>query len=356
MTRRMLIASMWCSCTSDAKYVPLNSVSLEWLFNNASTLLWADRLLVTRQDFELLHKQPYFDDEIDQECARYLFDTLEREGIIEVFDPGRYLNDITLESIHAQVDLDEQTWGVDPGPPDDKGRVPHDTIQLSGQTYCPPLIAGVYGSLTMARFLDCSCVFDRRERSFLENRFAALPEYAEVHSAGRSVFSGLYRVFLPSVIPERDFNLFCNPKRGALCANLAECQSNAKANLGRLIEYVLVAREKPELVRLAARLDDLEQQIGPDEVELRRALLRDVRREQRNLRMVYPAVRTWTRLTQMVSAPAALYGAEMGQPLIWMPAAGVAALAEALHLGADVIESRHSWLTLIADSIESAGG
>jgi hypothetical protein len=352
MARRMMIASMWCGCDYDTPWVPMNSTSLEWLFNNASVLLWAEKILVTENDFAVLHKQSYFDDDIDQECARSLFDCLRDEGIIETFAPRIYLNDITSSSIEEQVNQDEQRWGIDTGGPNEEGLYDHNTIRLGEHLFCPPLVKGIYGSLTLARFLNCSCVFDERERFFLEKRFSAINKFPEYCSAGYAAFTTLYQVFLPSLIPERDFQLFCNPSRGSKCVNAKDCRANAKNNLQRMIDYILIARDKPELQQLAQRLELLETKVGPDESRIRRALLRDIRREQRNLRVVYPTVKHWSRLLQLASAPALLYGSQTSQPLIGMSAAGLAALAEAIHVSVDVLQEKHRWLTLIAKAVE----
>ena len=349
MPRKMLLASMWCGCGPDVGPIPINSTSLEWLFTNASVLLWADKLLITERDYEHLHRQQYFDDDIDRECARMFFDRLRAEGIIEVFNHNRFLNELVLESISCQVDRDENRWGVEPGPPDERGRVAHDTILIGEHRYCQPVVKGIYGSLTVARFLNCSCVFDSRERAFIEARFSTLGIAPEAVSAGQAVFRNLYQVMLPSIHIEREYQLFCDPRRGATCQKLPHCQSMAKANMQRLLEYILIAREKPELKRLAQRLSQIEQEVGPDETRIRQALVREVRREQRNLRAVYPAVHNWSRLTQKVSVPAVLYGTQLQQPLIWMTAAGLSALAEATHHTVDTIEEQHRWLTLLAE-------
>lgn len=352
----MMMASMWCGCGHDTKHVPMNSVSLEWLFTNASVLLWADKVLVARQDFDNLHLQEYFDDEVDKECAQLLFGRLHSEGVLETFDPGRYLNELTLRSISEQVDRDEAEWGIDPGPPDEDGRRAHDTIRIGENTYCPPILQGIYGSLTLARFLDCSCVFDSIERTFLEDRFSSVTQLPEARSGGLAVFTDLYEVLLPSVHLERDYHLFCHPELGASCKKAKQCQADAKNNLQKLLEYILIARDKPELKRLALHLDALENEVGGDETRIRQALVRDVTREQRNLRAVYPMLRHWSRLVQKASAPAILYGTQQSQPLVWMTAAGLAAAAEALHVSVDALEDKHRWLTLIAEQAMQSGG
>jgi len=226
-------------------------MSLEWFFNNASVLLWADRILVTSKDFETLHLQKYFDDDTDRECARIFFDRLRDEGIIEVFQPDKYLSEPVLASIEAQALRDAARWGVDPGLPNESGQYEHNIIQISGNGYCIPVVRGVYGSLTLARFLRCSCVFDTRERAFVNDRFTLLGNAAGLGLAGQRVFSELYSVLLPGLQPERDFMLFCHPERGRTCGQADSCRQNARDNLERMTEHILVSREKPELVSLA---------------------------------------------------------------------------------------------------------
>ena len=142
MPRRLMLTSLWCSeCNEDKSDIPINTTSLEWLFTNTSVLLWVDKLLITSQDFEDLHLQPYFNNLVTQECARMLFDRLHDEGIIEVFDPKKYLNKLTLESIDKQAFLDQERWGKEPEQPDIDGLKDHLTINIEGNYYCQPRTA-----------------------------------------------------------------------------------------------------------------------------------------------------------------------------------------------------------------------
>lgn len=347
MPRKTLMASMWCTCPPEGAVIPLNMASIEWLFENAGLLLWADSLYLTEGDFDHIHH--LFDGEQDQEVARLLFDRLRENGVVELFNPAKILPGVALDSIGEQVEVDAVRYGrpVEDSDPEDPLH-----FEIKGRYYCQPMIRAIYASLTAARFLGSSCLFDELEREYLAVRFGELP-VPELHGvAGSRAFGLLYQAFVPALHLEADYHILCNPSRRDSCAKARECGATSKTNALRAVDFILRGRDNKELRALANHLDLLEAEVGPDEARILAALQRDVRRYQRNVVDAFPRIRNWCGVTQELSGRMSLCGKDTGNALLQVGGAALATIAQATEVTVDHLTRKQSWLSTLATKVD----
>ncbi len=149
-------------------------LSLRWLFYTPGTLLWADEILMSKEDFSILHYDTAFRDETDRLCARLLFDRLQSEGIISTFVPEEHATSAIDKSITKQIEIDEQRWGVEKACDAETGKMDYCTIRLGDTDYCPTSVRRIYASLYFSKILSASCLFDPWELAFCRKRILKL--------------------------------------------------------------------------------------------------------------------------------------------------------------------------------------
>ena len=96
---RLLVPSNHCGHVDPVRRIA-TSMNLEWLFTSAGQLAWCDTVLMTEVDFAAVAGHPWFQDELDRECANLLFERMHSEGVVTVFDHTRYLPEVMMDAIN----------------------------------------------------------------------------------------------------------------------------------------------------------------------------------------------------------------------------------------------------------------
>lgn len=343
MSRKLLITSVGCGYAPDEEFVPINKVSLEWLFRKGATLLWAETLYMTERDFRNVHELDFFPTEIEKEAARRFFDRLAAEGIVTIFNHGKYLPKITRASIQEQVECDEERFGTDCRRLKGNKKRDQCTIAIGEHKYCQPVLRGIYSSLTIARFLGGSCLFDSAELQFCEDRFAELQNPGREVEAKAQVFSDVYDVLVPSLDIINDFHLFCPPGLRE-CKLIKQCIANTPASLTQLENTILAVRSRPEVMKLAHYVDRLYTEVGPNEDKIWGAIRKDIAKQQKAMFAGFPKAKAWTSILEKTSSLVALFAVSKGEALLALSAGAFAGVASLAGIAVDLLTARIPWL------------
>jgi hypothetical protein len=331
--------------------VPTNRFALQWLFRQGAVLLWAETLLMTEGDFGSIHMLRYFSTDREKEAVRRLFDHLAAEGIDSTYNPDRYLPAETLQSIQSQVEDDEARFGPLCPPTDAPGDRDLCNMAIGEGRYCQPMVRGIYGSLTIARFLGAACLFDEAEYRFCKDRFAHLLDPGDSQTSPVEVFSNVYNVFIPALDVINDFRLFCPPEERA-CTHRAECLADTHLHVAELENTILTLRARPELRKLASYIDMLHTELGSNERALWAAIRKDVARQQLALFAAAPQVRTFTTFLEKASGLIALFAVAKGDGLLALGAGALAGVAATAGVGMEALLTRRAWLATLVKNVD----
>jgi len=183
------------------------------LVNDASPLIWASELLMTRADFDQVHDRcnPAFAD-----SARLLYDMLAREGVVRTFRPEEVMAD----------ELRDRTLRRASEYHEDLAARPDDILRTESGEWpvCEVALGGLLASLSMSELLDAPCLLSKGHNAiFLEIMSRQLGSEGEV--AGESfpdTVRQVYEVFLPRLDPVNDFSILCGSDD---CQSIGNCAS-----------------------------------------------------------------------------------------------------------------------------------
>lgn len=348
---KVLIEGSGCmgdSCVS-------NLTSTEWLFDYPSIMVWADSILISEQDYAFLSSGHFEhnDSGISEDFAQ-LISSLKDEAIVEVYNPLNVLPDISRESVIAQVQHDLDWFGIPASERDQQGKVEPAHILYDNMHICPVVLESIYSSLLTSRLLGCTCIMDRKKASFAFSRFGT--SYPS-SSQSTEVFNELYSVLVPELRIYRDYRLFCPTERKNKCVHGDECIQQRSKNVIRFIDDLRFLRDNPDLKALKKLIDKKESDLGPEDDQLKNAVLRDISRAQKRLFESYPAAQKWMKYIATVSSSAiAAISSSASEALL--PIAGILGATQILDVKIRELQQKEHWKIGFCDSfhnVKSAG-
>jgi hypothetical protein len=84
------------------------NTDVEWLMSYPSTLLWADKILLTRSMWKTIQETKVTKQSELDKAIKFVFDKLESEGVIEHVDPSGVINDQLRDSLVETVEKDRE--------------------------------------------------------------------------------------------------------------------------------------------------------------------------------------------------------------------------------------------------------
>ena len=341
MAHNMLLEGVGCICNTDV----CNLISLGWLFERPSVLLWADQVLVAVRDYEVLSLgYPVFESKLYGETVAALFEALSDEGIAKTFDPEPLLLPVSVNSICEQVESDLALYGTESSEPNSEGKIEPAAICSDEGRFCQVRLESMYTNLLLARLMGCSCLMDSNKARFVINRFG--PSAGRQTEKGKA-FDRLYSVIVPE-LNIRNYKLFCPESTRAECIHGDECARDIKGNIRRFIEDLLMVREKPEIKGLSKLVSQLEAETGGNVDEISHAALKDISRAQSRV-LTLEGVKSWSSVVTDIASVAAASSFIAGDPIASSTAAAVASLGIMGSVAAESMRAMDSWKITYAE-------
>ena len=338
----MLLEGPGCVCDEGSR----NTISLEWLFQRPSVLLWADEILVSMADYEYVLTGHHAHGGLFEESAALLFDALHDEGIIRVIDPNDYLPNISRDSVTQQVLFDIGAFGSEPSVSDESGLVEPAMIKGEYGSFCGYMLESMYTNLLMSNLLHCSCLVDDNKALYLKHRFDHTKERGLVHG---NAFDELYSIAIPELQPFHDFQLFCPDEISSSCANAANCAADVKRNVRKYRDAILFYRSDKEIRGLSSLVEEYENERKLNDEAVSEAVLKDVIKAQKRLRDSLPQAKRWCKIVTGVAGAIGIANRVASDDSASVVAAATVGIGCAGFAFLDWTISRDSWKITFAE-------
>ena len=336
MTRRMLLEGVGCVCDSEVS----NLISMNWLLERQSVLMWAQEILVSNLDYQCLSSGYYRgSDSYVSETLGVLFDELKVEGIIRLFDPDPFLPSISRESVAECVDKDLLSFGSEEGAPDAKGKREPAMVHSDYGSYCAVMLESLYTNLLLSRLLESSCLMDDTKAKYIMNRFGGSASSEVEH--GKS-FDELYSVIVPE-LRLIDYQLLCPEPRRDECVYGEECTKSITKNSKRFVDELLMLRDKEEIRGLSRLIEHLENETGGNPEEVTRAALHDIAKAQERVRASLEAAKRWSTIVTTISGSVAVSSFVSDNPVLSTATGVVSAIGALGCFVSDGLQQSESW-------------
>lgn len=167
---KILVSGLAIGADPNIQTCNVCNYDLSWLFNYPSTLLWADKIILTPNIFDTIKDSSYHPDGNDDmgKAISLIFEGLEKHGLIEIKTPSDIITDGVVDEIYKQIDLDkaelELRFPKAIKDIEDKG-VPGQFC-VDGTEYCGPALWTNYASLILAKEWKANLLFSEHSKIY----------------------------------------------------------------------------------------------------------------------------------------------------------------------------------------------
>lgn len=81
------------------------NADLDWIMKYSSTLLWADKIIFTPKMWDSIQSE-HSENKEAAKCFKLIFDIAKTNGIIEISDPSKIIDDSLGNMIDTQIEKD----------------------------------------------------------------------------------------------------------------------------------------------------------------------------------------------------------------------------------------------------------
>ncbi len=332
-------------------------INYGWLFTRPSDLLWMDKLIVTRNEWNELMKGG---EEVSEEdfsamknAVKLVFEKLDDEGLVQII-PDTIIGQARAESILETIE-DDLSLISDLCTPYNDGK--GEFIQMGKYRFCVPMLWTLYAAIEISRDTNASFSLEQDEMAYLS---ALIPrKFSYEIKAGRNMaMDEVLRLCLPSVQLGHNFLNTSPSGKCNDCARKLECGGSYMSNVEKQIDNIITLRQYDEIRMTCEIMDRLcERSAEVGHVLTGEELWGDLQEEaeltRRRVRKALPKVKFWRRLSTFVSI--GLGAASFFNPLVGATAAIPAVAAQLLTSAEDKMRRETSWVSFVnnPDSILS---
>lgn len=324
-----------CSC---------DNINTGWLFNRPTDLLWADKIIITQNEWNVVASR---DTDAVEKAVKLFFETLKAEGLIQII-PDSIISQSRSESILKNLESDllliEDLYTI----PDKE----NDPIMRMGQYhFCVPSLWTLYAAIEISREYNASFSLEHDELAYLS---ALIPrKYDKEIKAGRNIaMDEVLSLFLPSVKLGHDFLWSSTRKTKSCqeCSHMKNCSDSYLSIIEGQMEYLLKLRQLDEIRMTCETMDRIcERSIEKGVVLSGDELWDDIQEEADKVgaitRKKLKKVNTWKKVSTYVSI--GLSASSFLNPIIGATAAIPAIAGQVLSSVEDNMKKETSWVNFV---------
>jgi hypothetical protein len=319
-----------------------------WIFEYPSTLLWADKIIVSPSVMEIIEREVWPNGEYSclAKVISIYFGLASSHGLIEIRDPEKYIAP-NIEAVRCQADLDLNHL-VDNYPElvqlDDKSEVPGG-FKLNGYHYCSPRVEALYYSLILARVWNARILLNDYSDNYLKYRLGLRTGDKHVATGTLKAFSTIFSEH----VPEINIGPAIGKRTCWDCKSLEECDRSQLRQIERGISKLLLWREYDEINQMKEVFRRICQTVARESKEVKPGIIalefeKEKRVIARKIRKVFPNVDRWSYLATLLSIPVVIAGITSNSPLIRDLGAGLAGIATVTEKYLAILRSKYQWV------------
>lgn len=270
-----------------------------WLFNHPSTLLWADKIIITPYMDEVINSTSFPMESYFSKSLKEIFDTARNYDLIEVRDPSSILNSNLSDQIDNEIVRDRE---VLPKlyPNDIKlGVELPDSIYTNGYEFCGPHLWSIYASLILSKKWDAQCLFSDRISNFLQYKFGSpLINTNDLNKVSQSFNT----VFNP-ILPEYDIYSNMLGVKCGKCVHVKKCEEKSLPMLSDDLSKYLDLRDYDELKQLKKVMTNVIKTVQSknNSIDDNKDIITEFKTEERSIKKMmygtFPQIKRWANIS-----------------------------------------------------------
>lgn len=345
---KILITGLALGAEPDINACSACNYDLSWLFNNPSTLLWSDKIIITPKIYEMIKIKKFHGEDNDRigEAVNVIFEQMERYDLIEIKQPSDIITEEVRDEIFLQIEKDSKSLcmafprvvkeGIEEGVPG--------SLIVEDYEYCTPVLWSLYAGLILSNAWGANIFYQGRGYNYFKYKFG-IDNYIDIKSERHKAFDEIFSTLLPEkgILP----NVLHDPKCKE-CQKESLCGSEAMKNIERNTKDILSWRSYDELTELRSVLNEISNTKNNSELIPADEIIRQFETKEVKLRNkinnLFPKIQHWSNIVTVLSVPAIVAGISTGSKTVASVAAGIGGLATVSGKYAELIKNKYRWL------------
>lgn len=342
MTKNILITGLILG--KETNMCPCHNINYEWLFTRPSDLLWADKLIVTRNEWKEIVDG---DETAIQKAVKLVFERLEAEGMVRIISDtviSKTRAESLLESIESDLSLID---GLYTKPDDENDPV----FKLGEAHFCIPSLWTLYAAIELSGIYNACFSLKQSELAYLTTLIPM--KYKKDILAGRNVaIDGVLDLYLPSLELGHSYLVDSADDKCLSCSHHTECSGGYLKQIEKQLDRIITLRQYDEIRMTCEVMDKIcERSSALGHVLTGDELWDDLREEAskkaRMLKKRLPQIKLWSKISSYVSV--GVGAASFLNPAIGVGAAISGAAGMMLASYAGTMQKETSWVNFVND-------
>lgn len=323
-----------CSCSN---------VNTGWLFDRPSDLLWADKIIVTNNEWEVITRGG--DGKAFGMASKLVLERLQAEGMVKII-PDAVIHQLRAESILKTIENDLKYIEDLYTESEDEC----DPIMTMGKFhFCVPSLWTLYASIELSRDFNANFSLDQNELAYLMELIPRKYEW-EIHTGKKKAIEEVLSLYLPSVELGHAYLIDSERGRCSKCNHYEKCSVSYLAEIEKQVEAIIKLRQYDEIRMTCEVMDKIcEKNMAQGHVltgeELWDDLQEEARKTEKIVRSKLPKIKMWRKLSAF--ATIGLGAASFLHPAIGVGAAIPAVAGELLAAYEEKQIKETSWVNFV---------
>ncbi|HZV47890.1 MAG TPA: hypothetical protein VFG06_11180 [Thermodesulfovibrionales bacterium] len=324
--------------------VPCN-YEFDWVFNYPSSLLWADRIIVSPSIMDIIKKETWPTDK-QSPVAKVLhifFNIAGEYNLVHIRDPYKELADDFHEIASKQAIKDRKALAKrfpDKVKLGNTKKVPG-SFKIEGLHYCEPRVRSMYQSIALARIWNSRLLLNDYTAKYFAYRFKIIKGI----TASQEIEA--FQQIFGQRLPEIAIAPFIGKRTCWNCKRAYNCDSHQLIQIENAIRKFIKWRDYDEIYQMKIVFDAIAKSSADKDYTAK-----DIQREfkekevatQKKLYSVFPKVQRWSNLTTILSIPVIVAGSATASPLLAGLGAGIAGISKTIEKYITILESKSRWV------------
>lgn len=324
------------------------NLDFTWLFFNASTMLWADKICMPKDMLEPIinaHKSKR------DVAVSIMLQVLKEHGLLDLLDDDQFeISPSTLDALKNRMANDVVEMKNE-FPDDVKINEIKDNdyinISINDQEYCIPYIGSIYASLLLAEEIGAHCLFNNHTYTFLKYK-SGLDYKNATHKSFLDAYNDVFSFVLPNEITPPGYVLTKDEKCNS-CENKNLCVSDYEKKTKEYITKVLSYRNYDELYLLRSEVEHIVTELICSNEELSsEAIKQELKSRQQKINSIihrrFEQVKRWTKFATICSIPATMISVANANLPAAITSAAITGVAQLTEKAMEIYESKRKWV------------
>ncbi len=338
-----------------------SNYDISWLINYPSTLLWAEKILITETIWKIIKNEAYKpigSNEISK-AIKLIFEYADDNNLIEIINPKTVFHDNLLKHLENNTDIeikalanaypDSIKLGIENVP---------GGFNIENNHMCYTRILTYYYALFLSKFYKANCLFDNDLFLYQKYLFQLSAKRTNEKKEDLKALNTIFSIYLPQLelFPNYIIGKDINKENCESCKGHSFCKDNYLIDLENNLKNYFIIKEYDEIQQIKEIINTISKSKSKinslkDHKEIVNNFEIQKKRIQKKLYSSFPKIERWSNVSMIISIPIALIGLISNINSLTIYGSIFAGLSSVSDKYIKFLQNKYSWINFLNKNI-----